>query len=243
MFLSNCAQQPTLRSKPDLSTLPSTQTTEYDTINPEERETSTAKLEPVIYQFGYGKYNRLRQKLTDEIYQQGLELFFALHSGELLAPQPSAFSIDPTSTTDTDLIWSERVVDRLFKLQLPNELNQFAQVIDIETVSVTPRDTEIIGLSTYHAYPHYHNKLGSGGFIDTSNGNKLGLMYASQAAVIVGEQIKLRQNYAYFLTIPSPGWHWLQLTEITPGYTQVSLYNGSIESIEYSIIVENTLRF
>ncbi|WP_317932169.1 hypothetical protein [Halioxenophilus sp. WMMB6] len=183
----------------------------------------------VSFNLSYNKYSASNERLGETAFEDGLQLLFRVIPGAILGKPPEAILV------------TENPHDGQLHLTLPANAERYAQPLQAESLVVTPADTKVVRLASYHSYPHYSEPAGSGGFVDRNSGNPLVLVYFSQPVTISGILELDQQTLVHELEIPSAGWHWLELVSDQPEQVVIKRYFGREADIEFRIIAENII--
>lgn len=185
------------------------------------------KAEFVSFALSYGKYTPSRQKLSEQVNDQGLELLFPVISGGLFG-QPSETLLRRLSVDGGH-----------FQLTLPNTMDNLATPYVGSELVITPEDTRLLRLATFYAYAQQSS--GGGGFLQRTSGNPLILIYVSQPATVKGRAKVDERSFVHDYQLTERGWHWLEFINTGENTVQVRPYSGSTQQIEFSVFVENLI--
>ncbi len=182
----------------------------------------------VTYELSYGLYTYGGEKLDDIRKGQDITLLFPVVNG-------AAFG----NITDNFLQIVQVSPKEKFSLELFTDYSDIAKTFQQSGLSIAPENTQVMRLGTFHSYPNYKDKLGGGGFVDTTNQEALMLIYFSQPSKLTGVS-KVRDDiYEFDIDIKAKGWAWVKSSEYEKNKYKVSRYQGSLNTIKFKAILRN----
>lgn len=175
-------------------------------------------------------YSHDYQKLTGVRVNQPVTLFFPVISGAIFGrPGNNLMQVVTTKPGDS------------FYLSLPGNAIGHADFLLQPELVIIPADTKLLRLGTFHMYPDYQDKIGSGAFIDRTNSDALALVYFSKPASISGIIYDNKDSYEHEITITNPGWNWIKISQLSKHKYRLSTYDGSIENIDFAILLDDII--
>ena len=158
---------------------------------------------------------------------QSMEAIFPLIPGKLFG----------TPTADIVAYEYARAGEAL-TLRLPANMSDKAQALSQEGLTITPSNTELLRLGTFHRYANYGDSIGGGLFYDEKTGDFAVLTYFSDAAKVIGTDSNQRETTKIDISIPFAGWHWVAISQVGKNQYAGRLYKGSVDSIKFCAIVK-----
>lgn len=188
------------------------------------------------YSFSTGEYQLNYQRFTyslspvDESYiDNGLSLVFPVITGSLFAmPSDLIFQISSGE-------------NGRFTLQVPDDIDVFAQEFRDDGLDVQPSDTRFVRMGTFHSYPYYHS-LGDGGFVNGLNGNALVFVYLSNAVKITGDVKQLGETFSHNIHVDKPGWYWLEISKVSDRHYHISSFKKDFKHIYFAVLLDDMAR-
>ncbi len=189
---------------------------------------SNGKSSTHSFEMHYGFYSYSRERLTGYDKKTGLKLIFPTIPGALFG-----------NPTDDILHVSEPTEGYTFNLPLPSNVDDKAATFREPGLSISPSNTKVLRLATFHAYPPYEANVGGGGFINTATGNFLILVYFSNPVDITGTVLLGEDRFDHEITTSSAGWNWIEISELSKNRFRLSDYHGNRDSIEFSVLIND----
>lgn len=181
---------------------------------------------PINQSFTFGYYNGAFKKTEDREFDESLKFVFPAIPGSIFG-----------SPSNNIVQISEPDNSKVFTLNLAANLDYRASPLLVEGLTISPADTEIFRLSTFHFYGHYENTLGGGGFVHKTKESYLLLIYVTNPAVIRGVVTHGADTFHHNLKLESSGWNWIEMTREGNPYFTVSAYKGTLEDYEYAVVL------
>lgn len=179
----------------------------------------------VEYSLGVGQYTSSLARLDDIKTNEEVTLIFPTIPGAIFG----APSKDILFTAVTSL-------QSKFTLRLPQALPERAKAFSSAGLSITPIDTKVLRLGTFHYYSDYE-VIGGGGFANKKTGGFLSLVYFSKPSVVTGVVFEDQEKVEFKVTVKKSGWSWVKSIKISENNRIVTEYTGSLEDVEFAIIV------
>lgn len=143
-----------------------------------------------------------------------------------------------TGTPDHNVLQSFPIAhDSEFELRLPGSIPGAVPPFEPGPLELTPPDTRIVRLETFHHYPVYGIFRGGGGFIHEPTGNEILLVHFSRPARLRGSRPEAGADYRYTVDIERAGWSWLIVEPRSDDAFTVRRYTGPIDDIELAILL------
>lgn len=186
---------------------------------------------PVSFALSYGHYAPVRdspglREVPAPDRGEGLRLTFLVVRGAL------------TGTPDRDVFRSFPVGQAPeFELRLPGSIPGAVPPFAPGPLELTPPDTRIVRLETFHHYPVYGIFRGGGGFVHAPTGNAMLLVHFSGPARLRGSRPEAGAEYRYAVDIERAGWSWLIVEPRAHDAFTVRRYTGAIDDIELAILL------
>lgn len=127
--------------------------------------------------------------------------------------------------------------DSQFALRLPTSIPGEVPPFESGSLELTPADTRLVRLETFHYYPVYGIFRGGGSFIHEPTGNTMLLVHFSQPARLRGSRPESSAVYRYSVDIERAGWSWLIVEPRAGNAFTVRRYSGPIDDIEFAILL------
>ena len=125
-----------------------------------------------------------------------------------------------------------------FVLELPHNMGNRAKKLKHEELSITPSNTKIIRLGTFHHYESMEH-LGGGMFIDAISDDSYTLVYFSQPASLIGTVKNSEGEIEFKIENAKAGWNWFKYTKLSSKKSQIVLHNDPNTSIKFCAIVND----
>lgn len=183
----------------------------------------------VVYNMSYGYYSVDLKPLPNVYKPQPPTLLFP--------SVPGAFYGAP----DWDLLVQIVPVEEdRFVLELPGNADQYAQELDDPRLKVSPANTRLMRLGTFHFYGEDPHTLGGGAFTDLSTGDFIMLVYVSKPSHITGT-IRLGQElHRHDVKLPTAGWHWVHGAQVSETEVLLTRYQADLDNLQFSVISEDS---
>ncbi len=136
------------------------------------------------------------------------------------------------------VLFSGKAHNNTLEIRLPKNIDDVAQALSEKGLSTKPQNTKILRLGTFHVNPEKNEQLGGGGFVDTNTNNLIILVYVSQSSQITGTLEAGDEKYIHDITFKKPGWNWIETKKLDDTTYSLKNYSGDIETIEFTVIVE-----
>lgn len=81
--------------------------------------------------------------------------------------------------------------------------------------------------------------MGGGGFIDTENGDNLMLVYFSNPAVVSGTLRFEEDEFDHNINIYHSVWSWIKLSKVSNNRYILSVYEGDLKNIEFTVLMKS----
>lgn len=151
---------------------------------------------------------------------------------------PGVISGSPTS----DIVqYVATLPNKSFRLNLPKKMGTRAKPLSQKGLTVEPKETKIIRLGTFHAYPEKDDHIGGGMFIDSSTGHYYTLVYFSESASLIGEDQYGDIKTTYDIKNAKSGWNWIRSIEVKKDIYEVSLYSEPNSKIKFCTLVREII--
>ncbi|QBY05417.1 hypothetical protein E2K93_14020 [Thalassotalea sp. HSM 43] len=196
------------------------------TVQPNSKD--TVEPESESYQLDYGFYSYTYEKIDNYPAEADLNLLFPAIPGSIFGmPSPELVHISSVNN------------DFTFELTLPNDMDALASRLTGGALMITPADTKVLRLGTFHVFPSMRDSVGGGGFIHKPSGDFMLLVYFSKSAHISGQFAIGRDQFEHDINIPAAGWHWIKIGKQSDYSYRLSTFDGDSDQIEFFVLVEN----
>lgn len=194
------------------------------TLDRQRVDSASFELSYGFYTLDPGSFRMVRVRA--DVQESGLVLVFPVVPGSITGP-PSGPPLQTVAVQPGGA----------FELRLPAAMESRASPFDSASLAIEPAGTRVARLGTFHEYPEYGVFRGGGGFIDTSSGNSLLLVYFSNPARLSGAVRDPTGAYEYDVTVERAGWSWLVVREQDNSSFLVQAYTGSARTIEFGVLL------
>ena len=141
-----------------------------------------------------------------------------------------------------DLIYMT-TIDRGFNftLRLPQDMSDRAYILRDDRLVITPDDTKLMRLGTFHKNLSAEGDVGGGGFVDKKSGDYVVLVYFSKPSSVKGVVESRGVRYEHDIFVSKSGWNWIGISKKSETLFVLSQFRGSLDDIEFSIMTNNSL--
>lgn len=190
------------------------------------KESSLVPQETIEFELTYDYFSEDLERLDDHS-ESDVSLVFPSIPGQIFG-----------SASGDIVTFSETEASGAFHLELPANMDNQAEVMTLDGINVSPANTKILRLATFHVLPEHEMSFGGGAFHSKETNEFLILVYFSQAADITGELVMDGDLYKHNISVDEPGWHWIKIVDTGDNEYHLSPSSASEESIEFSVIVD-----
>ncbi len=153
---------------------------------------------------------------------------------------PSLPGVIYGSPTDEMIEYVATEPQKDFVLELPQNMGDKAKTLLHKELTITPADTKIIRLGTFHIYPQTKKKIGGGMFIDSNSKQPYVLAYFSQPATLTGTLSSSNSVSTIDIKNAKAGWNWLKSVKKSDNEYYMTLHNDPATEIQFCALLRNT---
>ena len=141
-------------------------------------------------------------------------------------------------TPSEDILYFSKLNElKKVDLSLPKDVGHKATLLTQSGIEISPNDTKILRLGTFHINPRTPEMVGGGGFVNTDSNNFMILVFVSKPSRISGTVAFGETEISHNLVFNRSGWSWIEFKNLGENKYQLENFNGNVQSIEFSVLV------